>query len=281
VLVADDSAVNREVARAALARFGITAIVMVEDGQAALEASRLGGFDLVLMDGSMPVLDGYAAAAAIRSEEGLRGAGRLPIVALTAHVVGAAAEAWRAAGMDGTLTKPFTLRALGDTLLGFLTPGGASAEPDPASQDSASQDSVSEHRSAIGPSEDADLLDAEVVDGLVDMAERAGTGFAARILDLYAETAPAALAAIRAATEAEAVAKAAHGLRSMSLNIGGRALARALAEIEDAARMEGRLPTSEAVACLGPLVERTLARVGERLGIVGDVARDEGLRLSA
>ena len=281
VLVADDSAVNREVARAALARFGITAIVMVEDGQAALEASRRGGFDLVLMDGSMPVLDGYAAAAAIRSEEGLRGAGRLPIVALTAHVVGAAAEAWRAAGMDGTLTKPFTLRALGDTLLGFLTPGGASAEPDPASQDSASQDSVSEHRSAIGPSEDADLLDAEVVDGLVDMAERAGTGFAARILDLYAETAPAALAAIRTATEAEAVAKAAHGLRSMSLNIGGRALARALAEIEDAARMEGRLPTSEAVACLGPLVERTLARVGERLGIVGDVARDEGLRLSA
>jgi two-component system sensor histidine kinase BarA len=178
--------------------------------------------------------------------------------------------------MDGTLTKPFTLRALGDTLSGFLTPGGTLAAPDPASQGA-----VSEDRSAIGPSEDMDLLDAEVIDGLVDMAERAGTGFAARILALYAETAPAALAAIRTATEAEAVAKAAHGLRSMSLNIGGRALARALAEIEDAARTGGRLPTPEAVARLGPLVERTAALVGERLGIVAELPGEGGLRLSA
>lgn len=78
VLVADDSAVNREVARAALARCGITAVTQVEDGQAAVEACRTAGFDLVLMDGSMPVLDGYAAAAAIRAEEAARGAAPCP-----------------------------------------------------------------------------------------------------------------------------------------------------------------------------------------------------------
>ncbi|MCJ2035788.1 ATP-binding protein [Methylobacterium sp. J-068] len=274
VLVADDSAVNREVARAALARCGITAIVMVEDGQAAVDACRAGAFDLVLMDGSMPILDGYAAAAAIRAEEASRGAERLPIVALTAHVVGAAAEAWRAAGMDGTLTKPFSLSGLGDMLLRFLdAPQGATGEAG-TGQERASAGSA-------GPSDDADLLDTEVVDGLADMAERAGAGFAARILALYTENAPAALEALRDAAGAADVARAAHGLRSMSLNIGGRALARALAEIEEAARTEARLPSPDAIAALAPLIRRTTERVGARLGLETEAAAPGETRLSA
>ena len=54
-------------------------------------------FDLVLMDGSMLVLDGFSAAVAIRAREARDGAERVPIVALTAHVVGDGAESWQAA----------------------------------------------------------------------------------------------------------------------------------------------------------------------------------------
>ncbi|WP_245259303.1 hybrid sensor histidine kinase/response regulator [Methylobacterium sp. 77] len=271
VLVADDSAVNREVARAALARCGITAIVMAEDGQSAVDACRVEAFDLVLMDGSMPILDGYEAAAAIRADEAARGAARLPIIALTAHVVGTAAQAWQAAGMDGVLTKPFTLSGLGDTLLRFLIPDHA--VPSESQESRGGNEQVSTAPTLDAASLDTGLLDEDVVGGLAEMAERAGPGFAARILDLFAEHAPAALDALRAATSADEVARAAHSLRSMSLNIGGRALAKALAEIEDAARSEARLPTSDAVERLAPLVDSTVAKVGERLSL-GTVSTD-------
>src|SRR5262249_20973415 len=104
VLVADDSEVNREVATAALARLG-AAVHTVEKGAQAISAARDGAFDVVLMDGSMPDIDGFAAARAIREEEERDGRKRLPIVALTAHVIGKAATAGRDAGMDDIVHK--------------------------------------------------------------------------------------------------------------------------------------------------------------------------------
>nr|MCU0881867.1 ATP-binding protein [Hyphomonadaceae bacterium] len=68
VLVADDSEVNREVALEALSRFGITAATAV-DGRDALEQMGREGFDLVLMDGSMPELDGFEATRLQRERE--------------------------------------------------------------------------------------------------------------------------------------------------------------------------------------------------------------------
>ncbi|MFI4933997.1 MAG: ATP-binding protein [Caulobacterales bacterium] len=107
VLVADDSAVNREVAMEALARLDIAA-TLVPHGRAAVEAVTKAAepFDLILMDGSMPELDGYEAAQEIRRFEEAGERPRIPIVALTAHVVGSPAERWRQSGMDGVLAKP-------------------------------------------------------------------------------------------------------------------------------------------------------------------------------
>jgi CheY-like chemotaxis protein len=115
VLVVDDGEVNREVAVEALSRFEIKADVAV-DGQDALNVLSTKDYDLVLMDGSMPVMDGYEATRAIRSLEAKEGRKRMPVVALTAHVVGTAANAWSECGMDGVLHKPFTLVALGEIL---------------------------------------------------------------------------------------------------------------------------------------------------------------------
>ena len=133
ILVADDSAVNREVAMEALHRLSAR-VTLVADGRAAIEKAAAERFDLILMDGSMPDIDGYEAARAIRAAEGE--AQRTPIVALTAHVVGAAAEAWREADMDAVLHKPFTLPALAKTLSDFITPStapaAAAAAPAPA-----------------------------------------------------------------------------------------------------------------------------------------------------
>ena len=111
MLAADDSAVNREVLSEALARLGVK-VTLVEDGRQAVEALRRRRFDLVFMDCSMPGMDGYAATRLIRSEEAERGGEHTPVVALTAHVAGNDADAWRKAGMDGYMTKPFTLKSM-------------------------------------------------------------------------------------------------------------------------------------------------------------------------
>jgi two-component system sensor histidine kinase BarA len=261
ILVADDSPVNREVAREALARCGVTAVTLVEDGRLAVEACRDHAFDLVLMDGSMPVLDGYAAAETIRAEALAQGRARTPIVALTAHVVGAGAEAWRDAGMDAKLAKPFTLAALAEILAGFLRPEAETARLPQAEAPVAPA-------AAPAPEPDAGgLLDEDVVAGLVDMAARAGGDFAARVLGLYREHAPKALADLRMAAvgaDAEAVARTAHSLKSMSLNVGGRALADALGAIEAGARSGSVLPAEAELAGLSPLLDRTMAAVDAR-----------------
>ncbi len=86
VLVAEDNAVNQRLAQALLTRLGLTT-VLVGDGQAALDALAAGGFDLVLMDCQMPVLDGYAATRALRERERGADGPRLPVVAMTANAM--------------------------------------------------------------------------------------------------------------------------------------------------------------------------------------------------
>jgi signal transduction histidine kinase/ActR/RegA family two-component response regulator len=111
VLVAEDSPVNRKVVQAMLQHLG-TAVECVEDGVEAVEATARAAYDLVLLDIYMPVLDGLAAARAIRAREAAGGGGRLLLVALTANAFAADREACEAAGMDGFLAKPITLDSL-------------------------------------------------------------------------------------------------------------------------------------------------------------------------
>lgn len=259
VLVADDSAVNCEVAREALARCGVTDVVTVEDGAAAVAAAAARHFDLILMDGSMPVLDGFAAARRIRQREATAG-GRVPIVALTAHVLGEAADAAAAAGMDGTLLKPFTLRQLAD-LLQAQVPALRGAPADAPAR-TGTPESVGPV--AAPPEAADDLLDAEVLDGLLGLGDGA---FLDRVLDLYRAQGPVALAHLRAALAASdqpAIARAAHSLKSMSANVGARALVARLRVIEEAARSAACAERADACDALDRLFTATIRGLEER-----------------
>jgi EAL domain-containing protein (putative c-di-GMP-specific phosphodiesterase class I)/signal transduction histidine kinase/CheY-like chemotaxis protein len=234
ILVADDSAVNREVALEALSRLGC-AVTLVSDGREALDVAREAQFDLVLMDASMPDMDGYEATAAIRQAES-DGRRRTPIVALTAHVVGAAADRWREAGMDGMLSKPFTLAALAAKLGEFVATAAPAAVPTPSPAIAAPSPAQT---ATLGPGVLSDLLDPQVTSELARMAAAGKSDFVARVRRLYRENAPAAVkAVIKAATDgdADAVAKAAHALKSMSLNMGARVVAESAARLEVQAR---------------------------------------------
>jgi two-component system sensor histidine kinase/response regulator len=108
VLVAEDNAVNQQVAMGFLDRAGHAAVV-VSTGRGVLATLEHHDFDLILMDLQMPGLDGLETTAAIRERERATGA-HIPIIALTAHVVKGDAERCLAAGMDAYVAKP--LRAV-------------------------------------------------------------------------------------------------------------------------------------------------------------------------
>ncbi|MCC6408353.1 MAG: response regulator [Planctomycetes bacterium] len=110
VLVAEDNLVNQKIAARLLERQGY-AVTLVGNGREALDALQTGVFDLVLMDGSMPEMDGLAAARAIRERE-LSTGGHIPIIALTAHAMKGDRERFLDAGMDGYVTKPIQLAEL-------------------------------------------------------------------------------------------------------------------------------------------------------------------------
>jgi CheY-like chemotaxis protein len=102
VLLAEDNPINQTVAIALLEYAG-AAVTLAGDGAQALDClGREPGFDAVLMDVQMPVMDGLAAARAIRT--GLRLT--LPVIAMTAGVTQEERDACTAAGMDDFIAKP-------------------------------------------------------------------------------------------------------------------------------------------------------------------------------
>jgi len=111
ILVADDHLTNQTVARLMLDQFGIESVV-VDDGAKAVEAVRRGGFDAVLMDMQMPVMDGLEATRQIRREELATGRPRIPILMVSANALAEHREAGRRAGADGHVSKPFTVSGL-------------------------------------------------------------------------------------------------------------------------------------------------------------------------
>ncbi len=111
ILLADDHPANRKVVEVLLVGQPIE-LISVADGRQAVDAFADGGFDVVLMDMQMPVLDGLAATREIRALEAARGLKRTPVVMLTANAMAEHIEAGRAAGSDGHLAKPITAQAL-------------------------------------------------------------------------------------------------------------------------------------------------------------------------
>jgi PAS domain S-box-containing protein len=108
ILVVEDNATNRLVARRILEQLGAS-VETAEDGlDGVMSAAR--GFDLILMDVQMPGIDGLEAARRIRNLPGP--AARTPIIALTANVMSHQRTAYLAAGMDGVAAKPISPAAL-------------------------------------------------------------------------------------------------------------------------------------------------------------------------
>ncbi|MBL8849724.1 MAG: response regulator [Planctomycetaceae bacterium] len=117
ILVADDNFINQRLAQIVLTQAGYS-VVLAGDGDEAVQLFMTRDFDVILMDVSMPRMDGYAATQTIRELESVTG-GRMPIIALTANSLDEDRERCLDAGMDGFLVKPLERDALTATLARF------------------------------------------------------------------------------------------------------------------------------------------------------------------
>jgi two-component system sensor histidine kinase/response regulator len=120
ILLAEDSEENRLLIAAYL-RGTPHQLDTAENGRVAVEMFKTRGYDLVLVDVNMPVLDGYSAVAAMRTWEHEQGASPTPIVALTGRAMNEDRVKAIEAGCNGHLTKPLRRAVLMEAILRFTS----------------------------------------------------------------------------------------------------------------------------------------------------------------
>jgi two-component system cell cycle response regulator DivK len=113
ILLVEDNEMNRDMLSRRLTRRGYD-VVLAEDGQQGVDKARSERPDLILMDMSLPVKDGWEATREIKDDAALRS---IPVIGLTAHAMAGDRERVIAAGCDDYDTKPVEL----DRLLGKIS----------------------------------------------------------------------------------------------------------------------------------------------------------------
>jgi PAS domain S-box-containing protein len=221
ILVVEDNVTNRQVALAQLRKLGFQANAAA-NGAEAIEAVRGGGYDLVLMDCEMPVMDGFEATRRIR---GLRQPD-IPIVALTANAMQSDRERCLREGMNDYLAKPVVMARLADVLGRWLPKSGGGGTVQPAAAPAGEQAKA--------------IFDAEALLGrLMGDRELAGA-----VLKGFLENVPSQLDNLRRRldeADAAATRSQAHALKGAAATVsavGLHAIALALERAGSAGRLD-------------------------------------------
>lgn len=211
ILLAEDNAINQILVRSMLENAGHR-VSVVADGAQAVAAVQKDSFDIVLMDGHMPVMDGIGATRAIRALPPPLCA--LPVIAVTADALSVDRERYLDCGMNDIVTKPIDFSRLFAVMARALA--GEPAESD-APQAGPRAALIDETHLAV-------LRDAVGAEGLREL------------LAVFPGGLDNALAAIGAAGDLAAMAREAHTLKGLAGNLGAVAVAEIAGRIEAAAR---------------------------------------------
>lgn len=222
LLLAEDNPTNAMVAKTILTSAGFE-VAHVADGQQAFTAARSGGFDLILMDISMPELDGMEATRLIRQLPGCLA--EVPVVAMTAHALSGDREKFLEAGMDDYVTKPIRKAALIDVVQLNLPTSSS-----PASTEQRIEGTSDDAAPASAPA----FLASEVA----QLAEDVGEELIPILMQQFAQDTQLRGETISAAVDRrdlQAIRQAAHALKGSAATIGARTLANSAAHLEQAA----------------------------------------------
>jgi CheY-like chemotaxis protein len=210
VLLVEDNPTNLLLGEMILQSIGLE-VIRAESGETAVTMALAERPDLVLMDISMPGIDGFEATRQIRAASDAR---TLPIVALTAYASSAEKEMAAASGMDGYLTKPIVLEDLVETLSAWLPRG----------------DEVAASGAGLAPAESTDSAVDHAV--LENLASQIGQANLTRVLDKFLEEVDVRWAAVEGATDNAGLAREAHTLASTCRSFGLPSIGEKIACIE-------------------------------------------------
>jgi two-component system, sensor histidine kinase and response regulator len=254
ILLAEDNEVNQELAVSLLTKYGHS-VLLAGDGREALSAWEKESFDLILMDLQMPVMGGLEATAAIRRREVSTGL-HIPIIAMTAHAMKGDRENCLAAGMDGYIPKPISVKGLLeaiDAVAGNPQAGHESAEAETPSGSAGDISSLVDRRALLIQ-----------VDG--------DTALLRRMVSIFLADAPERLSAIRAAVEsnnAESLAKLAHRLKGAVGNFSSEAVTHAALRLETIAQQRDLSNARAAYQDLESMIERLTPELRELVEVAG------------
>ena len=251
VLLAEDNGVNQVVARNMLKALGCDHVI-VKNGAEALEAVQQGGFDMVLMDCQMPVMDGFAATRAIRQwekdrEQNTGCASRLPVVALTANALVGDAQLCLDSGMDDHLAKPYTRQQLRNILVRWLPP---------ALVENSEDDAAGGAGGGPGGTARSTLLDQSALDNIRAIDDDGSV--LDEVIQMYLDELPDQLDSLRAAVagaDMPALASTAHAMKSASFNVGAKALGELCRRLEKQAKAGEAQGTVDLVGAIESMVD--------------------------
>ncbi|WP_172657237.1 ATP-binding protein [Myxosarcina sp. GI1] len=244
ILLAEDNSVNQRVALLILEKLGYRADI-VSNGLEAVNAVQAVPYDLIFMDMEMPEMDGITATKRILSHNLTI---KTPhIIGLTAYAMSEDRDRCLQAGMTDFLTKPIRIEDLARALqkIANLIDSEANAKGNSNSFEAnvVTRSPVPETISPVSEAKQS-VLDVSVLNSLRQLAGAKAQTLLTNIINQYLEDSPGRLQAIAKALEekdAEALRKAAHGLRSSSANLGAVGIAECCKSIENLART-GKIP---------------------------------------
>ncbi len=229
ILLAEDNLVNQEVAMAILRTIGCQPEV-VNNGLEAVKAFAKKDYDLILMDCHMPEMDGFKATTIIRDrEKSLGKIQHIPIIALTADIQKGIIDQCISTGMDGYLSKPFSIMQLQDTLKKWL----------PLNQQTSTQSLQTKNNLDSQP--DVQSLTFNPLDNLRGHTTTNGKSLLNKVITLFLNSAPSEIDTLEHALECQdcsLLTKTAHTFKSTCANLGAKKLADSAASIETIAKQD-------------------------------------------
>jgi two-component system, sensor histidine kinase and response regulator len=240
VLLAEDNAVNRQLAVRLLEKYGCS-VVLANNGREALEALEKHPVDVALMDVQMPEMDGFEATTAIREREKSTGA-HLRIIAMTAHAMKGDRERCLAAGMDDYISKPVQNKELLAAIARQFAPPASAAHAPESTEDKPALDEIFDSAAALDRLEGDRKLLAEM----------------AKLLESESVKLLEQLRAAVAESNANGVERAAHTLKGALGSLAAAAAFNVARELETVARQGD----SARVKSLAAKLEKEIERLG-------------------